>query len=467
MEFSKSDQIEFSEDKVTHQSAGGFIFYESAENHILYVALLQKPDGKFYIPKGHILKNEKPEQAALREVKEELMLDKNPGIIAKIGIDSYTFTLPNDKRMHYKNVYLYVFNLFKKENIKPLGSEDFIRAEWLEFNEALGRIVFDKENLLKARQYFYFYKPVEKFNNLKDIQSISVGIPTYNGEKTIYQTLISVATSLEYLPPYIKKEIIICADHCNDNTQQVIEKFIFDKRQNDISFKLLNNDGVKGKSTVLNKIFKNSKSDLFCIVDDDVILEKNCFLNLINNLILQKELICVFAKWKKKPLDSKNLWKKFWHWVLGIKFDIQPYDKPSEIMRGSCLMFRRENFVYFPGNILNEDQFLQYIYWPNTKEIENAIIYFNSVNSIIDYYKRFIRIMAGSRQLKQEFSEERIKECNKDLYRKLDYKRILRLPPKQKLPFFLYRFIRFFINMIVKIRLSINKNYEWFRIKQN
>ncbi len=66
MEFSKSDQIEFFEDKVIHQSAGGFVFYEATDSHILYVALLQKPDGKFYIPKGHIFKNEEPNRAALR-----------------------------------------------------------------------------------------------------------------------------------------------------------------------------------------------------------------------------------------------------------------------------------------------------------------------------------------------------------------------------------------------------------------
>jgi len=467
MKFSESDQIEFLGDKIVHQSAGGFVFYEALDSHVLYVALLQKSDGKFYIPKGHILKNEKPESAALREVKEELALDKDPKIVVKIGIDNYTFTLRDEKRTHHKNVHLYVFSVAQKENIKPLKSEDFINAEWLKFDEALEKIAFDKENLLKARRYFYFYKPNKTLDTLKDIQSISVGVPTHNGSKTIYQTLISIIASLGFLPSYIKKEIIICTDHCNDDTQLVVKKFISDRKQEEISFKLLNNSGVKGKSTVLNKIFQNSKSDLLCFIDDDVILKKDCILNLVNYLVNQKELRYAFAKWERKSLDSRNPWKKFWHWVLGVKFDIQPYDKPSEIMRGACVMFQKENFVYLPNNLLNEDQFLQYIYWPRTKEVENAIVYFNSVSSITDYYKRFIRIMAGSKQLEKEFTEERIKECNKNLYRKIDYKRILRLPLKQKLPFLFYRFLRFFINKIVKIRLSITKNYEWPRIKQN
>lgn len=164
MKFSKLDQIEFFKDKVIHQSAGGFVFYEALESHILYVALLQKPDGKFHIPKGHILKGEEPEQAALREVKEELMLEKNPKIVAKIGIDSYTFTLPDDERMHYKNVHLYVFKLSSKEEIKPLERENFINAKWLKFNEALEKMAFERENLLRARQLFYFNKRVLPIN---------------------------------------------------------------------------------------------------------------------------------------------------------------------------------------------------------------------------------------------------------------------------------------------------------------
>ncbi|MEK7635739.1 MAG: glycosyltransferase [Patescibacteria group bacterium] len=467
MEFSKLDQIEFVRDRVIHKSAGGFVFHESPYDHILYVALLQKQDRKFFIPKGHLLKNEKPENAAIREVKEELLLKDNPKIIAKLGVDNYIFNLPNDNRLHYKDVHLYVFLLEQKSLIEPLKDEDFINAEWLRFNDALEKISFDKNNLLKARQYFYFNKSVRLFDNLNDIKSISVGIPSYNGSKTIYKTLQSVVKSLNLLSESILKEIIICFDHCTDNTYNIVKDFISKEDLKNIKIKLIYNDGVKGKSTALNKIFSNSLSDFLCFVDDDVILDDKCILNLINAFILEKDLRCNYAKWRRKSLISNNPWKKFWHWIFGVKFDIQPYDKPSEIMRASCMMLQRENFVYMSDDIKNDDQFLQYIYWPNTREIQNAIIFFNSVSSVSDYYKRFIRIMSGSRQLKREFTKERIDNCNKDLYRKIDYKKILQLPLRQQLPFLFYRFIRFFINLIVVIKLSFNNHYEWFRIKQN
>jgi len=468
MEFSKSDQIDFFEDKVVHQAAGGFVFYEDPKSHLLYVALLQKPDGKFFIPKGHLLKDEEPETAALREIKEELAVDKNPTVVAKIGTDSYSFTLPNDKRMHYKSVHLYVFSFIKKEIVKPLESEDFINAGWLKFDEALEKIAFDKTNLLKARQYFYFHKPIQQFKSTKDIHAISIGIPTHNGSITICQTLQSIIRSLEFLPVNIKKEIIICFDHCTDKTNQAVKDFVLKNNFNTIEVKLIYNTKVKGKATSLNKIFESRDvaSDFICFIDDDITLDEKSILKMLNAFVAQKELRCNYAKWEKKPFSGSSLWGKFWNWIFGIKFDVQPYDKPSEIMRATCMMMRTESFVYMPDYLKNDDQFLQYIYWPYTKEEQEATLYFNSVSSITDYYKRFIRITLGTKQIKDEFSEERITECDKNLYRKIDYKKIFRLPLSQQIPFLFYRFIRFFINLIVKIRLNINNDYEWFRIKQ-
>jgi len=467
MKFSKEDQIEFTVEKVTHESSGGFVFYESPDNHVLYVALLQKADGKFFIPKGHLLINETPENTAIREIKEELLLEDNPKIVAKLGVDNYTFTLLNDKRIHYKDVHLYVCVLEQKSIIKPLKSEGFIGAKWLKFDDALKKITFDKNNLLKARQYFYFSKQVQLFDKLEDLRSISVGVPTYNGSKIIYQTLQSIIKSLNFLPKDVLKEIIVCYDHCTDSTDKTVKDFISTENLKNIEVKLIYNEGVKGKSTALNKIVSNSRSNILCFVDDDAILEDNCILNLINAFISQKDLRCNYAKWERKPLNKTNIWRKFWHWIFGIKFDIQPYDKPSEIMRATCMMLRKESFVYMPDGLINDDQFLQYIYWPKTQEVQNAILHFNSVSSVSDYYKRFIRIMSGCKQLDKEFTKDRLDKCNKDLFRKLDYKKILSLPLSQQLPFLFYRFVRLFVNLMVKIRLSFNKNYEWFRIKQD
>ena len=158
MEFDENDQIECSPNGIKHESAGGFVFFENDKTHELFVALLRKTDGRYLIPKGHIRKGEKTQDAAIREVREELNLKEIPEIISFLGVDSYTFTLDDSNTTHYKNVYLYVFRLNEKAEIKPKIDEGFETAEWIPFEEAVQKISFDKENLLRARQCFYYNK---------------------------------------------------------------------------------------------------------------------------------------------------------------------------------------------------------------------------------------------------------------------------------------------------------------------
>jgi len=321
------------------------------------------------------------------------------------------------------------------------------------------------ENFLKDKQFFYYNKPVKVYKNFSDFSGITIAIPTHNGGRTIKSMLGSVINRLEELPLPPEKEIVICLDHCNDDTKLAVKDVVNRIATDNVIIKLIDNHYSKGKALALNSIFENSSKEIFCSIDDDVILEKMSLVNLLKTLIENPEVRCVFSVWKRLPFKSGNPWKLFWHYVLGVKFDIQPYVEPREIMRGACMMFRRENFVKFPP-VLNEDQFLQYIYWPKTREVQDSIVYFNSVSSIFDYYRRSLRIMAGSKQLSRYFTKERIKECPQSFASKIDYAKIAGLPLRQGLAFLLYLFIKHILNIFKKIRLFFNSNYKWFRFKQ-
>lgn len=227
MKLSKSDQIKFFENEVIHQSAGGFVFHEAIGGHILYVALLQKPDGKFYIPKGHILEGEEPDKAALREIKEELALEKSDlRIVTKMGINNYVFNLPDDKRTHYKNVHLYVFESSSKKEIKPLERENFVSAEWLEFHDALGKIAFDRENLLRARQLFNSNKIRQSVvkvlkNNLGDslLAIISVGSVASENYKELWSD-IDILIIVEKLDLQTKRKVAQSKEVLEENSGQ-------------------------------------------------------------------------------------------------------------------------------------------------------------------------------------------------------------------------------------------------------
>lgn len=461
MNFDSQDKIDFSEKVIKHESAGGFVLYEDPKDHALFVALLKRDDG-CYTPKCHIRKGESDLGAAKREIREELNLKARFDFVTKIGTNSYFFTL--DDKEHQKNVHMYLFSASYKHKINH--SRGRVSAEWLNFDSAAKEIKFDREYLLKARQLYYFNKKVSTLRSIKDIKSISVGIPTYNGELTLPETLSSVRFSLEELPSYIEKEMLVCLDHCSDNTSDAIRQFVL-RNKDKIKIKVFTNPGQKGKSSVLNYLFSKSKSQIVCFVDDDVVLDKKCLANLINGLTKNNNLRYVYASLVRKPYFGRNFWNKFWHYILGVKYEIQPYDRRSEIMNGPCTVTKRESFVHLPDGIFNEDLFIQFIYWPKTKEVISAIIYFNTVSSLSDYFKRFIRITIGVNQLKTQFSVDRVQFCSKRLFKKIDMQKIINLPFREKAAFMLNRFVRFWINKIVVYRLSRNSDYEWFRFKQD
>ena len=273
----------------------------------------------------------------------------------------------------------------------PNVKEELNTVDWFTFEKAVEKISFYRDDLLKARQHFYYDKPVKIYKDLVDIKSLIIAVPTYNGAVTIFRTLDSIIENLKEVPIFIEKEIVVCADHCTDNTISIVKNFIDGRKNEKIKITLINNDNNKGKANALNKIFSSFSGELFGVVDDDVILGKNCLLNLVKDLVEDKNLRCVFSARVRLPLKSRNPWRLFWYWILGIKFDVNPYDKPSGIVRGQSIILRRENLVHFPA-VLNEDQFLHYMYWPRTKEVNDSIVYFNYVSSVYDCYRRSLRL---------------------------------------------------------------------------
>ena len=146
--------IEYFPNLVRHHSAGGFVFYKSLLDGSLYVALVQKATGEYFVPKGHIERDETPAEAAVREIKEELTLAETPHLIGKVGVSSYSFTRPGDRRQHHKDVHLFAFSLPVRAVLYPQAEENFIAARWVEFGEALDIIAFERQNLIKARRRF-------------------------------------------------------------------------------------------------------------------------------------------------------------------------------------------------------------------------------------------------------------------------------------------------------------------------
>lgn len=137
-----------------HESAGGVVFYLSPTEKTLWVALVQKQNLQYFLPKGHLKSGESPYEAAIREIKEELTLEDDLRLIGELGTQSYTFFLAGDEILHKKDVHLFVYSLKKKSQIGPRVEENFIEARWVKFEEAVEIIAYDQEILKKAKRIF-------------------------------------------------------------------------------------------------------------------------------------------------------------------------------------------------------------------------------------------------------------------------------------------------------------------------
>ncbi|MEJ5227344.1 NUDIX hydrolase [Thermodesulfovibrio sp.] len=125
-------------------SAGGVVY--KFENEKLKVLLISVKNNKVWaLPKGLVEKDEKPEQTALREIKEETGVDGK--IKDTIGEVSYWFYLNDEK--YFKTVKYYLVE-YISGNINPDDEVD--SAKWFSPQEALERLTYgsDKEILKKA-----------------------------------------------------------------------------------------------------------------------------------------------------------------------------------------------------------------------------------------------------------------------------------------------------------------------------
>ena len=160
------DKIFAYDNKVHHESSGGCVFFNDPSEGLL-VALIKKTDGSYGIPKGHLVEGESPEEAASREMVEELSLESAPRLIKKIGVESYSFSLPDDNRKHFKDVHIFIFEVDKKESLSTdkLDKNEigrFEMPEWVPVDEAINKLKFDSRALLRSKDEFIIYLKSKK-----------------------------------------------------------------------------------------------------------------------------------------------------------------------------------------------------------------------------------------------------------------------------------------------------------------
>ena len=121
---------------VQHRSAGGLVVRGPL------ILLISTQAGKrWQLPKGHIEEGETPEQAALREVREETGVTGR--IVAPLRGVEYWFIERGLRRIH-KKVDYFLLDYVSGDN-SDFDAEEVSGAEWFPWDEGIAKLSFENE----------------------------------------------------------------------------------------------------------------------------------------------------------------------------------------------------------------------------------------------------------------------------------------------------------------------------------
>ncbi|MFP4343487.1 MAG: NUDIX domain-containing protein [Anaerolineales bacterium] len=135
---------------VLYAVAGGVV-YDIQKRQV--VVLIRPSRDEIRLPKGHILPEENPEQAALREITEETGYS-DLEIALTLGEQLVVF--PFGKHTIRRTEYYYLVYLRSEQQVErpPADEEEFFPI-WISLNEALEHLTFEAERewIRRAQAY--------------------------------------------------------------------------------------------------------------------------------------------------------------------------------------------------------------------------------------------------------------------------------------------------------------------------
>ena len=127
-----------------HRSAGGLVV---AGTRILLIST--QAGRRWQLPKGHIELGETPEQAALREVREETGVTGR--VVAPLSGVEYWFVEKGSRRVH-KRVDYFLLD-YVSGDTADFDTREVSGAEWFSWDEGIAKLSFENERrvVLQAR----------------------------------------------------------------------------------------------------------------------------------------------------------------------------------------------------------------------------------------------------------------------------------------------------------------------------
>lgn len=240
--------------------------------------------------------------------------------------------------------------------------------------------------------------------NMKHIKTVTVAISAFNEEKNIVNFLNSVLMQQEN--GFKIKEIWVHSDGSSDNTVK-LAKQVKDKR-----IRVWDHKKRAGKSSWLNKIYKDLQTDILVQSDADVVFySKLTIKNLIQPIIKNPKVMMCGGN--PQPIKSETFIEEC------INSSFKVYEKlRSNFLNGNnkfsadgrLLAFRKEFIkkVYVPKDMIANDMFVYLVcrsFSYDYKFVKSAKVLFRSPQKLSDHIRQNTRFESAEVRMKRFFDK--------------------------------------------------------------
>lgn len=197
----------------------------------------------------------------------------------------------------------------------------------------------------------------------KKLPTLSIGIPAYNEEKNIGNMIESVLKQRG--ESFVLEKILVVLDGCTDNTLEVVESIA----KKDRRIKVMHDGKRTGKATRLNQIYKLNKSQLIGTFDADILLERDCELEIMVQEFLKNKNVNVVSA-RQLPLPSNTWMGKF-------------SDASFMILQTASMMWRNGNNIHSlqGSSSLIKASFARLIHMPKDTVCDQGYLYISAIRN--------------------------------------------------------------------------------------
>lgn len=149
-----------------------------------------------------------------------------------------------------------------------------------------------------------------------EIPYVSIGLPVYNGEKFLEETISSILNQT-----FTNFELIISDNASTDRTRDICRSF----SEQDRRIRYYRNSGNIGAARNFNKVFKMSSGKYFKWAAHDDLLHKDFLRKCLEILDNDNEVVVCFSK--NIIIDERGNIKKYFHNKLKNVNDVRAYKR--------------------------------------------------------------------------------------------------------------------------------------------